>query len=62
MKIGALLAVIFGFFLVAVYPYYADHEVPVFSISDDDEDGVPNNEDRCPEEDASGRDLSLIHI
>ena len=41
MKYGPLIAVIFGFFLIAIYPYYADDEPTVFVVSDDDEDGVP---------------------
>ena len=57
MKYGPLIAVIFGFFLIAIYPYYADDEPTVFVVSDDDEDGVPNDKDLCPEEDASGNDV-----
>ena len=57
MKYGPLIAVIFGFFLIAIYPYYADDEPAVFVVSDDDEDGVPNDKDLCPEEDASGNDV-----
>ena len=57
MKYGPLIAVIFGFFLIAVYPYYADDEPAVFIISDDDGDGVPNDKDLCPEEDASEMDV-----
>ena len=57
MKYGPLIAVIFGFFLIAIYPYYADDEPAVFIVSDDDGDGVPNDKDLCPEEDASGKDV-----
>ena len=57
MKVGPLLAVIFGFFLIMIYPYYADDEPPVPIFSDDDGDRVPNNKDKCPEEDASGKDI-----
>ena len=57
MKIGALLAVIFGFFLILIYPYYADDEPPVPIFSDDDGDKIPNDKDKCPEEDASGKDI-----
>lgn len=57
MKYGPLIAVIFGFFLIAVYPYYADNEPAVLVVSDDDGDGVPNDKDLCPEEDASGKDV-----
>ena len=57
MKYGPLIAVIFGFFLIAVYPYYADQEVPVLIVSDDDQEGISNDKDNCPDEDASGRDV-----
>ena len=58
MKFGPLIAVVFGFFLIAVYPYYAEHnDTPVFIISDDDNDGIANDKDRCPEENASGKDI-----
>ena len=58
MRFGPLIAVVFGFFLIAVYPYYADNnDAPVFIISDDDKDGVTNDKDQCPEEDASGKDI-----
>ncbi|MCH2444588.1 MAG: hypothetical protein MK205_03885, partial [Candidatus Poseidoniia archaeon] len=39
-------------------PYYAeDDEPPMFIISDDDGDGITNDKDKCPEEDASERDI-----
>ena len=57
MKYGPLIAVIFGFFLIAIYPYYADDEPAVLIVSDDDGDRVPNDKDLCPEEDASGKDV-----
>ena len=58
MRFGPLIAIIFGFFLISVYPYYtSDDEVPIYIISDDDGDGVPNDKDWCPEEDASERDI-----
>ena len=58
MKFGPLVAVIFGFFLIAVYPYYTDHDdTSVLIISDDDNDGITNDKDRCPEENASGKDI-----
>ena len=58
MRFGPLIAVGFAFFLIAIYPYYAeDDDPPMFIISDDDEDGVTNDKDQCPEEDASERDI-----
>ena len=58
MRFGPLIAVIFAFFLIAIYPYYAeDDEPPMFIISDDDGDGITNDKDQCPEEDASERDI-----
>ena len=58
MRFGPLVAVIFGFFLIAVYPYYTDHDdTSVLIISDDDNDGITNDKDRCPEENASGKDI-----
>ena len=58
MRFGPLVAVIFDFFLIAVYPYYTNHDdTSVLIISDDDNDGITNDKDRCPEENASGKDL-----
>ena len=58
MRFGPLIAVIFAFFLIAIYPYYADNdEPPMFIVSDDDGDGITDDKDRCPEEDASERDI-----
>ena len=58
MRFGPLIAVLFAFFLIAIYPYYAeDDDPPMFIISDDDGDGITNDKDKCPEEDASGRDI-----
>ena len=58
MRFGPLIAVVFAFFLIAIYPYYAeDDDPPMFIISDDDGDGVTNDKDQCPEEDASERDI-----
>ena len=58
MRFGPLIAVIFAFFLIAIYPYYADNdESPMFIVSDDDGDGITNDKDKCPEEDASERDI-----
>ena len=58
MRFGPLIAVVFAFFLIAIYPYYAeDDETPMFIITDDDGDGVTNDKDKCPEEDASEKDI-----
>ena len=58
MRFGPLIAVVFAFFLIAIYPYYAeDDNPPMFIISDDDGDGITNDKDECPEEDASERDI-----
>jgi len=58
MRFGPLIAVVFAFFLIAIYPYYAeDDDPPMFIISDDDGDGITNDKDKCPEEDASERDI-----
>ena len=58
MRFGPLIAVVFAFFLIAIYPYYAeDDDPPMFIISDDDGDGITNDKDQCPEEDASERDI-----
>ena len=58
MRVGPLIAVVCAFFLIAIYPYYAeDDNPPMFIISDDDGDGVTNDKDQCPEEDASERDI-----
>ena len=52
------MAVVFAFFLIAIYPYYAEDDgSPIFIVSDDDGDGVTNDKDKCPEEDASERDI-----
>ena len=58
MRFGPLVAVVFAFFLIAIYPYYAEDDgPPMFIISDDDGDGITNDKDKCPEEDASERDI-----
>ncbi len=58
MKLGPIIAVVFAFFLIAVYPYYVNNELPLVNLTDDDGDGVTNDKDQCPEEDASIRDIN----
>ena len=57
MKFGPIIAVVFAFFIIAVYPYYVNDDLPLVNLSDDDGDGVTNDKDQCPEEDASLKDL-----
>ena len=58
MKIAPLIAIIFAFFLIAIYPIYSDDGIDEnLSYSDEDNDGIPNDKDKCPEEDASGKDI-----
>ena len=57
MKFGPIVAVVFAFFIIAVYPYYVNDDLPLVNLSDDDGDGVTNDKDLCPEEDASLKDL-----
>ena len=58
MKIAPLIAIIFAFFLIAIYPIYSDDGIDEnLSYSDDDNDGISNDKDKCPEEDASGKDI-----
>ena len=58
MRFGPLIAVVFAFFLIAIYPDYAeDDDARMCIISDDDGDGITNDKDECPEEDASERDI-----
>lgn len=58
MKIAPLIALVFAFFLIAIYPIYSDDGINEnLSYSDDDNDGIPNNKDKCPEQDASGKDI-----
>ena len=60
MRFGPLIAVVFAFFLIAIYPYYADDdEPPMFIISDDDGDGITNDKDQWPEQDPSERDSDV---
>ena len=61
MKIAPLIAIIFAFFLIAIYPIYSDDGIDEnLSYSDEDNDGIPNNKDKCPEEDASGKDIDAV--
>lgn len=58
MKIAPLIAIFFAFFLIAVYPIYSDDKVSEnLTYSDDDNDGITNDKDECPEENASGKDI-----
>ena len=58
MKIAPLIAIIFAFFLIAIYPIYSDDGIDEnLSYSDEDNDGIPNDKDKCPEENASGKDI-----
>ena len=58
MKIAPLIAIIFAFFLIAIYPIYSDNGIDEnLSYSDEDNDGIPNDKDKCPEENASGKDI-----
>ena len=59
MKYGPFLAIIFAFFLIAIFPYYAGTDEPVLVITDKDGDGITDDKDKClnetPEE---GQDLN----
>ena len=59
MKFGPFLAVVFAFFLIAIFPYYAGNDEPVLITTDNDGDGVTDDKDKCldetPEE---GQDLN----
>jgi len=59
MKYGPFLAVLFAFFLIAIFPYYAGNDEPSFIISDEDEDGITDDKDKCPREaPEEGQDLN----
>ena len=58
MKYGPILAVIFAFFLIAIYPHYSADDTPIFILADDDGDGVPNDKDKCPEDNAKDYDIN----
>ena len=58
MKYGAFLAVLFAFFLIAIFPYYAGNDEPALVTTDSDGDGITDNKDECPrEKPAPGQDL-----
>ena len=58
MKWGPFLAVIFAFFLIAIFPYYAGNDEPSYVISDEDGDGITDDKDKCPREAApEGQDI-----
>ena len=40
MKYGPFLAVLFAFFLIAIFPYYAGNDEPTLITTDSDGDGV----------------------
>lgn len=59
MKIAPLIAIVFAFFLIAIYPIYSDDGINENLVySDDDNDGITNDKDKCPEENASGKDIN----
>jgi len=58
MKYGPLLAVIFAFFLIAIYPHYSGSDTQLYNIADDDGDGVTNDKDKCPKENAKDYDIN----
>ena len=58
MKYGPFLAVVFAFFLIAIFPYYAGNDEPTLITTDSDGDGITDNKDECPKEKpAPGQDL-----
>ena len=50
MKYGPFLAVVFAFFLIAIFPYYAGNDEPTLITTDSDGDGITDNKDECPRE------------
>jgi hypothetical protein len=58
MKYGPLLAVIFAFFLIAIYPHYSESDTPIYILTDDDGDGITNDKDKCPEDNAKDYDIN----
>ena len=58
MKYGPFLAVVFAFFLIAIFPYYAGNDEPTLITTDSDGDGITDNKDECPREKPEpGQDL-----
>ena len=58
MKYAPLIAIVFAFFLIAIYPIYSEDSVnESLTYSDEDNDGITSDKDKCPEEDASGKDI-----
>ena len=59
MKFGPFLAVLFAFFLIAIFPYYAGNNEPVLITTDNDGDGVTDDKDKCLDETpGKGQDLN----
>lgn len=59
MKWGPFIAVIFAFFLIAIFPYYTGNDDPSYIISDEDGDGITDDKDKCPKEAApEGQDIN----
>jgi len=59
MKLGPFLAVVFAFFLIAIFPYYAGTDEPVLITTDNDGDGVTDDKDKClGETPKEGQDLN----
>ena len=59
MKFGPFLAVLFAFFLIAIFPYYAGNNEPVLITTDNDGDGVTDDKDKCLDETpGEGQDLN----
>ena len=58
MKYAPLIAIVFAFFLIAIYPIYSEDSINEnLTYSDEDNDGITSDKDKCPEENASGRDI-----
>ena len=58
MKYAPLIAIVFAFFLIAIYPIYSEDSINEnLTYSDEDNDGIASDKDKCPEENASGRDI-----
>ena len=59
MKLGPFLAIIFAFFLIAIFPYYAGNDEPMLITSDEDGDGIADDKDKCiGEVPSEGEDLN----